>query len=194
MRVNTKKIADWDDDRILYNFDEAVITRYADLEFYNSLSGEYVNVTIQAFFGDRTGLLHLQSRQRLYVEYPSVSLNETLAPCSFLVDANATFVAPPFTELWGTRSTFAGQIIGVDILGIQEGADVRFTWTAQTGRIAVDLTVNTLTTPGNMSVPFMVVKKGGRLTFVRNTGDVSRSELFVEYMGQTATFSLTRRT
>lgn len=76
-----------------YEFDEMELTGAARLWFYHP-TGKKVEVVVHKFIGDRTGIAHLRSDQKIYVEYLETLTNLTEAPCSYRIDEGAEIVMP----------------------------------------------------------------------------------------------------
>ncbi|PIK61106.1 hypothetical protein BSL78_01931 [Apostichopus japonicus] len=91
-----------------WEIDEAHVTRYANVRFYTPPAKSNVTVIIHRFLGDKTGLLHLQIDQLLFVEVVESMTNESIAPISYRLDAGSEIVFPARVYLIGIRSEFGG--------------------------------------------------------------------------------------
>lgn len=78
---------------VTYEFDEMELTGSARLWFYHPPSSQ-VTVIIHRFMGDKTGIAHLRTDQRVYVEYLETETNITEAPCSYWIDYQAEIILP----------------------------------------------------------------------------------------------------
>lgn len=140
------------------------------------LNGEKAVLIAHKFSGDRTGLVHLKSGQKMFVEVVESQKGYTVAPVSYKVEQGAEIAFPSSVTLLGTRCSFEGFVVGVYQLVIAEGSDVVFSSTTQTG-IKENGTYQVLTTPGNITIPEVYVQKGSRLEFSKITDSLTFTAL-----------------
>lgn len=95
-----------------YEFDEAELTGSSRLLVYHPTSqSRNVTVIIHKFMGDKTGILHLRSRQHVFVEVVEAVLNRTEAPCGFIIENGAEIILPEEVHIHGVRGMFAGKLL-----------------------------------------------------------------------------------
>ena len=174
--------------KIEYEFDEAELKRHANLLIeYPDGSEELsvaVTVKIHVFHGDRTGLIRVRDRQELFVESVESVTNETIAPCSFLIDAGSEVFFPSITNLMGTRTVLAGQITNVEDMNIRGGSDVLFMSTATTA-LMENREYSMVTEPGNFTFSILRVMAYSTAEF-RDIGvpmTLTVAEFYVKYRG-----------
>ncbi|PIK61107.1 Tenascin-X [Apostichopus japonicus] len=170
-------------DAIAYEIDELELTGASRLIIYHP-NVSLVNLTVHTFIGDKTGQLHLRSNQKVYAEVVESETNRTEAPCSFLVDYESEIFFPSEVHLHGTRTEMHGRVTGVHKMFIEDKADVIWTSTAQTAIIEKREYVH-LSEEGNFSVPELTIKKGGKLSFLKISGEiiVDVADFEVKYQG-----------
>ena len=171
-----------------YEFDEAELKGHANLliEYPDGSDSKDVAVTvmIHVFHGDRTGVVRIRDRQELYVEVIESVSNETVAPCSFLIDKGSEVFFPTTVNLLGTRTVIAGQITGVEEMMIRGGADVIFMSTATTALIENRM-YTMVTEPGNFTFSILRVMAYSRAEF-RDIGvpmTLKVAQFYVKYRG-----------
>lgn len=169
-----------------YEFDEAMLEGHSNLMIeYPTGSvpgtGWAVEVKIHLFHGDRTGVVRVRDRQRLYVEVIESVSNETIAPCSFRVDNGSEVFFPTTTNMLGTRTVLAGQITGVEDMMIRSGS-ILFLSTATTALIENREYVM-VTSPGNFTFAILRIMAGAQAEFRDITGVcvVTVAEFYVKY-------------
>ena len=145
-----------------YEVDELEMKNHALLHFH----GPNSSFVVHNFTGDRTGLVHLRSGQKMYVQVVESMKGYSVAPVSYKIDKGAEIVYPSSLTLLGTRCSFDGLFVGVHTLIVAEGADVIFASTTQTG-IRENRTFRFLTAPGNITFAEVFVQKGSKLEFSR---------------------------
>ncbi|EGD80128.1 hypothetical protein PTSG_13036 [Salpingoeca rosetta] len=165
-----------------YEFDEVELTGHSRLIAYHP--GTQVNVTIHKFIGDRTGQLHVQDQQIVFVEYVESLSNKTEAPCSFKVDVGGEIVFPVEVYLLGVRSVFEGMLTGIEQLHVGDGAYVEFSSSANTAQLENEEYVD-VTTPGNFSIPIIMIKRNSEVEFSRieHNLTISATDIFIRYGG-----------
>ena len=158
----------YEGDKEEYEFDEVLLHRHANLKIDYPLNSDKVKVWIHWFEGDRTGLLHLRDNQTLYVEYVESMSNETMAPCSFIIEELAIIYGPLTLNLLGTRTVVRGTIVNVQTLIITENAEVIFEGTTRTALVQ-DNKIYRLTEPGNVTFDEFKVERGSNIEFIKMT-------------------------
>lgn len=147
--------------------------------------GKNTELIVHKFDGDRTGLMHLQSGQKLYSEYVASTTGFTVAPVSYNIDKGAEILLPSTVVMLGTRTQHGGLMTGVYNLTVAEGASVVFYSSAQTA-VLEDGQYRHLTKPGNISFTSLTVQRGSvcYLTSVVEWMMLSITQLAVKYEGK----------
>ena len=173
-----------EDGRDDYELDELELTGTARLLLFHPKDVPRITITVHKFIGDRTGQLHLKTRQVAYVEVVESENDRTEAPCSYIIDDGAEIVLPSETHIHGTNSTLAGLITGVPYLFIEDGANIEFMSTGQTALLKNGTRVD-MTQPGHFSFDTFTVKAGGSGQFTNITDLIylQVSEIHVKYRG-----------
>ncbi|KAK3576663.1 hypothetical protein CHS0354_004948 [Potamilus streckersoni] len=167
-----------------YEFDEALLEKHANILFEYPKVSSNLTVTIHKFYGDRTGVLRLRKNQHLYVEVVYSVTNETVAPCSYIIEEGSEIIFPKIVSLLGTRTVLAGLITGVQELQIRGGADVVFNSTAHTA--LVENGIYKLITPqGNFSFSVLRVMRNSKAEFrqISVPMSITVSDFLVKYEG-----------
>ena len=167
----------------VYEFDEMELTGESRLIVYHPINS-FVNVTVHRFIGDKSGLFHIQDRQRIFVEVIESVSNKTEAPCSYKIDNGGEIILPAEFHVHGTRSVIEGMITGVHRLFVSSGAVIDFTSTTQTALVE-NSTYVFVSQPGNLSFAYVVVKRKGDVEFRRVTDflRLNCDEVTVKYDG-----------
>ena len=168
-----------------WELDEAHVTRHANVRFYHPPNATNVTVIIHKFLGDQTGLVHIREDQKIYVEFVESQNNESITPCSFLIDEGAEIIFPTTVGIQGTRTWLKGLITGVHHLSIIEGGRVDFYSTAQTALLE-NLQYVDITPKGNFSFATFTVERGseGNFWHISHPLGLYVSEFRVKYEGQ----------
>lgn len=155
-----------------YEFQELEVMNHAVLNIH----GDKAVLVVHNFTGDRTGLVHLKSGQKMFVEVVESNKGYTVASVSYKVDQGAEIIFPYSLTLLGTRCTFEGLVVDVYRLIAAEGSTVVFTSTSQTG-LKENGTFQVLTTPGNVTFPEIYIQKGSQLDLTKINDTVSLTAL-----------------
>lgn len=155
-----------------YEFKELEIKNHAMLNIH----GAKAVLVVHNFTGDRTGLVHLQSGQKMSVEVVESNKGFTVASVSYKIDKGAEILFPYSLTLLGTRCTFEGLVVGVYRLIAAEGSGVTFTSSSQTG-IKENGTFQVLTTPGNVTFPEIYIQRGSTLDLTKINDTVTLTAL-----------------
>ena len=157
-----------------YEVDELAMLNHGVLHIH----GNHSSFVVHNFTGDRTGLVHIRSGQKMFVQVVESKKGYSVAPVSYKLDAGAQVVYPSSLTLLGTRCVFEGLVVGVHSLKVAESSDVIFSSTTQTG-ILQNGTFRFLTMPGNVTFPEIYVQKGSRLEFSRITNSMVLTALIL---------------
>ena len=168
-----------------YAFDELVLTRHANARIGYPDARRHVTVRIERFHGDRTGLVHVRSGQRLYSEYSEATGRQTRPPCSFLLDAGGELWMPEAVDVLGTRTVLGGRLVGVANLRIGSGANVVFLSSAQTAAVENGSFVR-ITTPGNFTFASLSVLRNSLAEFSEIAAELSvtAARVVIKHQGE----------
>ncbi len=142
----------------VFEFDEVDAKNHVVLQ----MLGPTDTMIVHKFTGDRTGLFHLQTGQKLYVEYIASQIGYTIAPVSYLIEPGAELISPSTMVMLGTRTTVQGILTNIHNLSIAEGAETVFHSTAQTALLENDHYVHQ-TDPGNVTFASLTIQRGSVL-------------------------------
>lgn len=169
-----------------YTFDEVELTGASRLLVHHPNNVTNVVVVAHRFIGDGTGQFHIREQQKIYVEYVESETNRTEAPCSYRIDQFAELVLPVEFHVHGVRTEIHGLLTGVHHLFVEDAGYIQVTSTAQTALLE-NRTYVDVTTPGNVSLADVIVKKGGVLDLLRQSDvliKVTSSVFEVKYQGK----------
>lgn len=149
------------------------------------LAGNDTKLIVHKFEGDKTGLLHLQTGQKLYSEFVASTTGYSVAPVSYQIDPNSEVFLPSTVIMLGTRTQHAGRMTGVYNLTVAQGALVVFYSTAQTAVLENGKYMH-LTKPGNISYTSLTVQSNSKCIFtdVANGLTLSIVRFAVKYKGE----------
>lgn len=173
-----------EEQRTSYEFDEMELTGFSRMIIYHPINTN-VDVTVHRFIGDRTGQLHVRTKQIIYVEYVESVMNRTEAPCSFKIDYDGEMVLPFEFHVHGVRTVIDGRMTGVHHLFIEHSSSIEFSETASTALIE-NKTYTDVSPAGNASIANIIIKNGGELKLTRRLDVIvgMKAELFeVKYRG-----------
>ena len=116
--------------------------------------------------GDKTGIVKLMARQRLFVFVVESTHTYMDAPCGFHVEEYAEIVFPTEVVLRGETSTINGRMTGVKNLVLERNGLVEFGKTAHTAKLPEEaewLADNPFDpfTPGLITVPMLIINNVG---------------------------------
>ena len=173
-----------EDGRIEYELDELELTGSTRLLLFHPSEVPRITITVHKFIGDRSGQLHLKTRQIAYVEVVESENNRTEAPCSYIIDDGAEIVLPTETHIHGTNSTLAGLVTGIQHIFVEDKAIIEFLSTGQTALIKNGTYVD-MTQPGNFTFDTFTVKAGSNVQFTNITELIylQVNEFHVKYRG-----------
>ena len=171
-----------------YAFDEAHLSGHANLMIAYPAGSDgltvAVSVHIHLFLGDRTGVVRLQARQRLYVEIVESVTNETAPPCSLRIDKGSEVFLPSIVSLLGTRTVLAGQMTGAKVVMVRWGADVVFMSSATTA-LMENREYTMITEPGNFTFSVLKIMAYSTAEFrqIKNPLTLKLAEFYVKFKG-----------
>ena len=120
---------------VFYEFDEVQVEGNARVAFYHPDGEKNVTVMAHEVTGDKTGVIKLTARQRLFVFVVESTHTYMDAPCGFHVDEFAEIVFPTDVILRGENSVIKGRMTGVQKLALERNGKVEFSSTAHTAEL-----------------------------------------------------------
>jgi len=151
---------------VLYEFDEMQVEGHSTVTFYHPERARNVTVIAHEVTGDKTGIIKLVARQRLFVFVVESTHTYMDAPCGFFVDDYAEVVFPTEVILRGESSTIRGRLTGVEKLVLERNGMVEFGGTAHTAKLPEEsqwLSDNPFDpfTPGLINIPQIIINNVG---------------------------------
>ena len=169
---------------LLYEFDEIQVEGHSTVVFYHPMNARNVTVVAHEVTGDKTGVIRLAARQRLFVFVVESTHTYMDAPCGFYVDEYAEIVFPTEVIIRAESSIIKGRMTGVERLVLERNGLVEFGGTAHTAKLPEEskwLADNPFDpfTPGLLTIPKLVINNLGvirvRTTPVRTVFDLADS-------------------
>lgn len=167
---------------VFYEFDEMQVEGHSTVIFYHPKNARNVTVIAHEVTGDKTGIIKLVARQRLFVFVVESTHTYMDAPCGFHVEDYAEIVLPTEVILRGESSTIKGRLTGVEKLVLERNGMVEFGGTAHTAKLPQEsqwLADNPFDpfTPGLITIPQLILNNMGvvqvRMTPVRAVLDIA---------------------
>ena len=158
------------------------LTGHSTVIFYHPRNARNVTVIAHEVTGDKTGIIKLMARQRLFVFVVESTHTYMDAPCSFDVQEYAEIVFPTEVVLRGESSTINGRMTGVEKLVVERFGLVEFGGTSHTAKLPEEaqwFADNPFDpfTPGLITVPLLIITNTGvvriKLTPVKAVLDVA---------------------
>ena len=157
-------------------------TGHSTVIFYHPRNARNVTVIAHEVTGDKTGIIKLMARQRLFVFVVESTHTYMDAPCGFDVQEYAEIVFPTEVVLRGESSTINGRMTGVEKLVVERYGLVEFGGTSHTAKLPEEaqwFADNPFDpfTPGLITVPLLIITNTGvvriKLTPVKAVLDVA---------------------
>ena len=167
---------------VFYEFDEMQVEGHSTVIFYHPETARNVTVIAHEVTGDKTGIIKLVSRQRLFVFVVESTHTYMDAPCGFHVEDYAEIIFPTEVILRGESSTIRGRITGVERLVIERNGVIEFGGTAHTAQLPEEsqwIADNPFDpfTPGLIIVPQLIISNTGvvkvKMTPIRVVLDIA---------------------
>lgn len=158
-----------ENETLFYEFDEMQVEGKSHVVFYHPIGAQNVTVVAHEVTGDKTGVIKITSRQRLFVFIVESTHTYLDVPCGFYISAYAEIVFPTEVILRGETTTLRGRMTGVERLVIERHGNLLVSGTAHTAQLPEharwynDRPFNPFT-PGQLLIPQLVVKNAGVLT------------------------------
>jgi hypothetical protein len=162
----------------VYELDEMQVDGFVRVLFYHP-ENYIVNVTIHRFIGDRSGQVHIRSKQIIYIEYVESETNVTEAPVSYIIDQGAEVVFPTEVHMQGINTTLNGLIVGVHHLYIEDGCTLTVLSEATTAQLQDEEYID-VTKPGQFELPTINIRMDGILEFRKILSDITIGAAFLE--------------
>lgn len=159
-----------------------MLSGHSTVIFYHPQNARNVTVIAHEVTGDKTGIIKLMARQRLFVFVVESTHTYMDAPCGFHVDDYAEIVFPTEVVLRGESSTINGRMTGVEKLVVERNGLIEFGGTAHTAKLpeqAKWLDDNPFDpfTPGLIIIPLFIINNVGvariKMTPVRAVLDIA---------------------
>lgn len=167
---------------VFYEFDEMQVEGHSTVILYHPETARNVTVIVHEVTGDKTGIIKLVSRQRLFVFVVESTHTYMDAPCGFHVEDYAEIIFPTEVILRGESSTIRGRITGVERLVIERNGFIEFGGTAHTAQLPEEsqwIADNPFDpfTPGLIIVPQLIISNTGvvkvKMTPIRVVLDIA---------------------
>lgn len=142
------------------------LTGHSTVIFYHPRNARNVTVIAHEVTGDKTGIIKLMARQRLFVFVVKSTHTYMDAPCGFDVQEYGEIVFPTEVVLRGESSTINGRMTGVEKLVVERYGLVEFGGTSHTAKLPEEaqwLADNPFDpfTPGLITVPVLIITNTG---------------------------------
>jgi hypothetical protein len=105
------------------DFDELTLNGHARLWFYHPSNQDEVTLVVHKMLGDRTGLVRIRDRQRMFVEVVAAAENEHDVVATFHVNQGAELLMPTKLILRGEDIVMEGRLTNVEDIHIQRGGE-----------------------------------------------------------------------
>ena len=151
---------------LFYEFDEMQIEGRSHVVFYHPQKARNMTVIAHEVTGDKTGVIKMTSRQRLFVFVVESTHTYLDVPCGFYIDEYAEVVFPTKVILRGETTTLRGRLTGVDMLEVERDGNILVSGTAHTAELPQhakwynDRPFDPFT-PGLLLIPELVVNNRG---------------------------------
>ena len=123
-------------DNVHYEFDEMLVEGKAHVAFYHPTRAANLTVYAREITGDKTGVIRLSARQRLFVFIVQSTHTYMDAPCGFYVDNYAELILPTEVILRGEETTLLGRVTGIESLVIERNGMLIVQGSAHTAKLA----------------------------------------------------------
>jgi Uri superfamily endonuclease len=154
---------------IYYEFDEVQVEGYSYVHFYHPHGIKNLTVMIHELTGNKKGMVRVQKRQQIIVEFVESTHTYIDAPCGFHVDVGGELVMPTDFFLTTERFILSGRMVGVENLFIERNAELTLSEQAHTSQLKSLVMWYTDAPydsgdPGVTSVGTLEVKNLGKIT------------------------------
>ena len=162
-----------ENEKLFYEFDEMQVEGRSHVVFYHPRGARNVTVVAHEVTGDKTGVIKMTSRQRLFVFVVQSTHTYLDVPCGFYIDEYAEIVFPTEVILRGETTTLRGRMTGVERLLIERNGNILISGIAHTAKLPEeakwynDRPFDPFT-PGLFLIPELIVNNQGILTIVMN--------------------------
>ena len=158
-----------ENETLFYEFDEMQVEGKSHVVFYHPVGAKNVTVVAHEVTGDKTGVIKMTSRQRLFVFIVESTHTYLDVPCGFYISDFSEIVFPTEVILRGETTTFRGRMTGVEKLVIERKGSLLVSGNAHTATLPEyaqwykDRPFDPFT-PGQLVIPEMIVTNDGLLT------------------------------
>ena len=171
---NEGRDSDWpavvmENETLFYEFDEMQVEGKSHVVYYHPTGAQNVTVVAHEVTGDKTGVIKMTSRQRLFVFIVESTHTYLDVPCGFYISKFSEIILPTEVILRGETTTLRGRITGVERLVIERNGNILVSGTAHTAKLPGharwynDRPFDPFT-PGQLVIPELVVANDGVLT------------------------------
>lgn len=158
---------------VFYEFDEMQVEGNAHVVFYHPTGARNVTVVAHEVTGDKTGVIKMTARQKLFVFVVESTHTYLDVPCGFFISEYAEAVFPTEVILRAESTTLQGRLTGVERLIIERNGNLVISGTAHTNALQnrsfwyTDQLFEPFS-PGKLLIPELVVTNAGRLNVALN--------------------------
>lgn len=124
-----------ENETLFYEFDEMQVQGMSHVTFYHPTGARNVTVVAHEVSGDKSGVIKMTSRQRLFVFIVESTHTYLDVPCGFYISEFSEIVFPTEVVLRGEKTTLLGRMTGVEKLIIERNGKIRITGTAHTATL-----------------------------------------------------------
>ena len=122
-----------ENDTLYYDFDEVQVEGQAYVHFHQPAGADNVTVVIRELTGDRTGMVRVQARQHVAVNFVESTHTYLDAPCGLHVDRGGELVLPTQVIVLAQSFVLGGRLEGTEELTLERGSRTVFRDDAHTG-------------------------------------------------------------
>ena len=168
MKTNNPALV-MENNSIYYEFDEVQVEGYSYVHFYHPHGVHNVTVQIHELTGNKKGMVRVQSRQQVIVDFVESTHTYLDAPCGLHVEVGGEIVLPTDFILMSEKFILSGRLVGVENLYIERQAELILSEHAHTGELRslvlwyTDKSVHPYT-PGIVTIGTIIVNSLGKIT------------------------------
>ena len=193
-------------DALYYYFDEVQVEGYSYVHFYHPAGADNVTVVVQELTGNKKGMVRVQDRQHVVVNFVESTHTYLDAPCGLHVDRGGELILPTQVVILAQSFVLGGRLEGTEELTLERGSRTFFRDGCHTnlrykeqslvastpGRVYftklnvhndADLVVEMNPINTTITAPDLIVKKGGELLVNSQTLTVNATDLTVRSGG-----------
>ena len=154
---------------VYYEFDEVQVEGHCYVHFYQPNSTTTVNIVIHELTGNKKGLVRVQHRQRVVINFVESTHTYLDAPCGFHVDRGGVVILPTKVIILAEKVILEGRMTGVDDLILERQGEFVITGDAHTGTVPDLIEWYTDNnddqyTPGHIQLQTLSIQNAGQFT------------------------------